>query len=163
MTPADVSRLANEKLVERVRLIASDPAAITQMEAIVPFATYGLVYRVHEEVARLNASNQLVWSKQATVGRALGSITGVTAKHALKEWEYIGNAVDARLRHYCRDLSKAKDADKKRAQRALKSGSQSLWPSRVAGTSMCFDLFSRLRIVLVQYAGQQGGVSESII
>lgn len=131
--PSDVNKLPNERLFERVRLLASDPVASAQMEALVPFATYGLVYRMRQEVARLNANKLTVWSQQATVGRALASMTGVAAKHSMKEYEYIGNAVDARLRHYSRDMSKAKDADRKRAQRAQKEGSQSLWQSRVAG------------------------------
>lgn len=133
LAPSDVNKLPNEKLAEHVRLVASDPDASAQLEALVPFATYGLVYRMRQEVARLNSTDKFIWSKQATVGRVLGSVTGVTAKHSMKEWEYIGNAVDARLRHYSRDLIKAKDADKKRAGRARKSGSQLLWPSRVTG------------------------------
>mmetsp|Transcript_60113 Transcript_60113/g.106412 ORF Transcript_60113/g.106412 Transcript_60113/m.106412 type:complete len:133 (-) Transcript_60113:185-583(-) len=116
-TPSEVNQLPDELLRERASYLARDPPNTESLSAaLVPFATYGLVFRIHEEVARLNNSGQCIWNKQATVARVMGSVTGVTSKHSMKEWEYICNAVDARLRHYCRDLVKAKETDKNPAK-----------------------------------------------
>lgn len=121
MRPCDVNEIAEEILVERARIVAYDPASTASLPALVPYATYDLVFRVHEVVARLNNAGHLPWNKQATVARLLASVTGVAAQ-SRQESEYIGNAVDARLRHYCRDLAKAKDADQKSLRRARKKG-----------------------------------------
>lgn len=124
MDPGEVNQLADDVIAERVRVVSTDPSAKhCDLPALVPFATYGLVFRVHEEVARLNNASRLPWGKQPTVARVLASITGVAAKNR-QESEYIGNAVDARLRHYCRDMLKAKASDKKSMQRARKRGQE---------------------------------------
>lgn len=122
MKPAQINEISDDVLHERVGLFAANPHAQCRT-ALVPYATYGLVRRIQEEVTRLNKSGQCVWPKQVTVALALASVTGIASK-SRDELEYIGNAVDARLRDYSKHLSKAKGASKKRAQRAQKSGRQ---------------------------------------
>lgn len=135
MTPSEVNLTDDGILAERVLAVATNPAGpLSSCEGLVPYATYDLVYRVHEHVARLNNAGRLSWSKQATVGRTLALVTGVAANLSVKEWEYVGNLVDARLKHYCKNMAKALEADRKRAQRARKRGADNcLLPSRITG------------------------------
>lgn len=121
MRPCDVNEVADDVLAERARTIAHDPTTTDHLPALVPFATYDLVFRVHEAVARLNSAGRLPWNKQATVARVLASVTGVAAQ-SRQESEYIGNAVDARLRHFSRDMAKAKNTDQKSLKRARNKG-----------------------------------------
>lgn len=63
MRPSDVNALAEIDLLERVKILSSNPNG-DRLPALVPFATYGLVFRVHEAVARLNNARRLVWSNR---------------------------------------------------------------------------------------------------
>lgn len=123
LSPAEINATREELLQERVRVFAElrpedEPPKLPEL---VPYMTYGLLFRMHEAVAALNNGGKLNQPKQVVMAYSLASITGARLR-SRSDAEYIGNAIDWKLRDHGKLMSRAVAASKKAAQRARKHG-----------------------------------------
>lgn len=121
MPPEEVTALKEDVLRGRVALLANDPTA-AQQEKLVSFMTFGLLSRLQAAVYDVTKNEQLSLPRQSLQALVMASMTGVRTAIGRQEAEYIGNAIDYQLRNFHKELSKAKDAARKRAARAIQAG-----------------------------------------